>query len=468
MFVPSAPQHFEILLRSSKELSSKTNQVIALKNLFGVPKGALKYYEADDSGSQPKPLPGSSIKPENRIFFHQHQSTHKYLNGHALNLMTERLVESFSKQLRQAQDITEEWTDMPDFWLWFRGNMFQASVEALFGKHMLRLNPSLVDDFWEYDRQGLSILKGLPRWMNPSGYAIRDKVMNSIKKWHKFASDHVDATKVAANDPEWDEYWGAKVFKARQEYMAAMHFLDDDAKAGEDLGFMFASNANAIPAAGWMALHTFLDPALLERARKDVEDSLQPSSDAGAPETLNIPKLCSKPLLQSMYAEALRLNTGIVVGRTPFNGPLRVGEWLFPKGQMILLSSRTAAMNAEIWNTGTTDEPHPLDTFWADRFVVYPDRPQSGPLKNPAPQAEKLEAPEYSMRGLSGAWFPYGGGLGMCPGRHFAKQEVIAGMAVLVASFDIELKVPNGFVPQADMNYFPVSSSLQSVGSMLI
>lgn len=44
----------------------------------------------------------------------------------------------------------------------------------------------------------------------------------------------------------------------------------------------------------------------------------------------------------------------------------------------------------------------------------------------------------------------------MCPGRHFAKQEMIAGMAVLAAHFDIELQVPDGFIPQVDSSYFPL------------
>ena len=456
MTVPADPRQNEILLRASRDLTNKPSMILALRNLFGVPIRALKYYEADDSGTMPKPAVGSNIRPEDRIFFHQHHSAHKYLTGHALNLMTERLIDNFERQVLMA-DLGHDWTTMPNFWLFFRSMMFEASIEALFGKHMLSLNPELREDFWEFDRHGLSILKGLPPWTNPSGYGARKRAISAVKKWHQFASEHVDATKVSADDPEWEPYWGAKVFKARQQYMGEMHFLDQDAKASEDLGFMFAANANAIPAAGWMALNAFLDPLLLKRARQEVEDCFQDQISTNGTRKLDLTKLCSKPLLQSMYAETLRLCAGIVVGRTPRDGPYKLGEWMFPQGDLILLSARTSAMNPEIWNTGSAEEPHPLDSFWADRFIVYPHDPKSGPLKNPPPSNAKVQSPEFSMRGLTGAWFPYGGGVTMCPGRHFAKQEMIAGMAVLIASYDIEFKVANDFVPQADFSYFPVS-----------
>ena len=43
----------------------------------------------------------------------------------------------------------------------------------------------------------------------------------------------------------------------------------------------------------------------------------------------------------------------------------------------------------------------------------------------------------------------------MCPGRHFAKQEMIATFAMLCTAYDIELRTEEGFKPEPDLTYFP-------------
>jgi cytochrome P450 len=45
---------------------------------------------------------------------------------------------------------------------------------------------------------------------------------------------------------------------------------------------------------------------------------------------------------------------------------------------------------------------------------------------------------KFSTAGLTGKFFPFGGGHYMCPGRTFAKQEVLGAVAVLLLNFDIE------------------------------
>jgi cytochrome P450 len=41
----------------------------------------------------------------------------------------------------------------------------------------------------------------------------------------------------------------------------------------------------------------------------------------------------------------------------------------------------------------------------------------------------------------------------MCPGRHFAKRELIVAMAIFLTEFDIELKPRDGWI-QNDKSYF--------------
>ena len=204
----------------------------------------------------------------------------------------------------------------------------------------------------------------------------------------------------------------------------------------------------------------------MSRVKKEI-DACRVRSPETNEITLDISKLCSQPLLQSIYAETLRLRVALIFTRTPEHEDFNVEEWTFPRQEMIAISSRAGAMNPNVWNTGTPEDPHPLDTFWSDRFLVYPNDATSGPLrklpgdlenKNGGSEtAEKTSdtTPRFSMEGVAGAWIPYGGGQRMCPGRHFAKQEIVATFALLLTHYDIELQLPKNVVPECDMGFFP-------------
>lgn len=224
-------------------------------------------------------------------------------------------------------------------------------------------------------------------------------------------------------------------------------------------------NTNTVPAVGWFLIEIGRDADLLSRARAEVEAAIIPSPEPGKPE-VDIVKLCSSPLMQSIYAETLRLRVALIVTRTPERQDFHAGEWFFPKGNVIALSSRSAAMNPEIWNAGTPHEPHPLDQFWADRFLLYPDDPASGPSKKDLSTRPQLEIqsdrgfkqtaePRFSMENVAGGWIPYGGGQRICPGRHFAKQEIIGTFATLIMYYDIELLTPKQWEPKPNMKFFP-------------
>ena len=125
-------------------------------------------------------------------------------------------------------------------------------------------------------------------------------------------------------------------------------------------------------------------------------------------------------------------------------------------------------MNPHVWNAGTPENPRPLDTFWADRFLIYPNDPMSGAARKDIlsvkenhggsttqeKSLEKIE-PRFSLEGVAGGWIPYGGGQRMCPGRHFAKQEIIGTLALLLTHYEIELREPAKGVPECDMRFFP-------------
>lgn len=226
------------------------------------------------------------------------------------------------------------------------------------------------------------------------------------------------------------------------------------------------TNTNSIPSLTWFIYEICRDPSLKSRVEKEIEVCRALSVETD--EILfDINKLCSQPLLQSIYAETLRLRVALIVTRTPERKDLDIGDWVFPPDRVIAFSSRAGAMNPHVWNVGNKETPHPLDEFWAERFLIYPNDPTSGPCRKQVDderclndgsvpsQTDPGEGPIFSMEGVTGGWIPYGGGQRMCPGRHFAKQEIIGTLALLLTYYEIELEVQKARTPKCDMKFFP-------------
>jgi cytochrome P450 len=107
---------------------------------------------------------------------------------------------------------------------------------------------------------------------------------------------------------------------------------------------------------------------------------------------------------------------------------LECDGYILKQGNQIM-SPSWLPNHSELW-----DVPgHPATEFWPERFIEMPKMKSSNPDEKS--QYETAMRPEN--------FFPYGGGNVMCTGRLFAKQEILAAVALLVLKFDIE---PQGWV----------------------
>lgn len=195
----------------------------------------------------------------------------------------------------------------------------------------------------------------------------------------------------------------------------------------------------------WSTLETFKHASLLTRARAELEVSFSPAALSDANFSSQI--LVTLPLLQSIYAETLRLRVRAYAARYTDQSELQLNEWIFPKNSVLLVATTPSHMDSAVWNTKNGN--HPVDTFWADRFLEYPGDPSSGPVKRPATQDGQQPAlsptnatatgPKFSMSGTNGIWIPYGGGPRVCVGRTFSKRAIIAASAFMIALFDVEI-----------------------------
>lgn len=218
--------------------------------------------------------------------------------------------------------------------------------------------------------------------------------------------------------------------------------------------------ANTVPAAAWTILHILLDQSLVSRLRKEL---LHEINDANSP--IDLKALLSASLLNSVYRETLRLHVASAVGRKTLGAGLRLhGDCLssITPGSTGMSANWLGGLDESFWNTGRIIDgvaEHPVQSFWAERFLEYPDDPTSGPVRNRAGSVsttwaeinqsarEKTVADDSKARlanlaALRGHFFPFGGGAWKCPGETLAKSTILVSVFLLLRDLDIEILDP--------------------------
>jgi hypothetical protein len=235
----SGAEHVQAFFKG-KGLSGNLGTIIAMENSFGSPRSSVAFYEADDGGHLPNPKAGSTVEPGNRIMYEIHKLVNTNLTGESLIGITSKFQHFFSQQLTETDEVGDEWTEIPDLYAFVQKHMMKAAIVSMFGTYILSLNPTFMEDFWAWNPDMGRLFMGLPRWLVPAAYRRRTKVLDNIKRWHKYAHDHFDCSKVGPEDVDWEPYFGSKFSRRRQAMFEKWKQLDDTAKAAEDFGFIWA------------------------------------------------------------------------------------------------------------------------------------------------------------------------------------------------------------------------------------
>ncbi|KAL9117083.1 MAG: hypothetical protein Q9187_006385 [Circinaria calcarea] len=461
MYLISGPSNINLIWRNSDTFTPKAIQLMGMRNILKLKPNGASFCESDDSGRGPRPHPKSNVEPENRIWFHTHDTSARYLSGLHLNSLSSYFQYHLKNRIG-ALSLDNQWSETTDLYSLIFDIIFPTQIEALFGTSFLSLNPNFASDFREFHRGLTYLLRGYPRWLIPKTWRARERCLEDIKKWHIESQKQQDG-KILSGEERYISY-GSDYIRARKHMHAKMKLLDADAIASSELGVIWAANSNIITAIAWFIIELVKDPALLLKVRAETAFSV--ASDPDSLLHININKLSTQPFVQSAYAETLRLRTYNLLVTTSEHADFKFRDWIFPKDQMVAISSHTAHMDAGVWNTGSNCANHPLDTFWAERFLNSPSNPLDGPLKAEYASRRKLgqaaksqdrfqddthtrdfptnnasispNSPRFSLAGLSGIWVPFGGGYSLCPGRHLAKEEILLSVAMLTAVIEFD------------------------------
>ncbi|KAL8721387.1 MAG: hypothetical protein Q9225_001934 [Loekoesia sp. 1 TL-2023] len=434
----------------SKDLDGQAVTLFSLKQFFDTPIQSTIIYLGDNSGISPQPHPCSNVPTKDRYYYQNRKHIVSFFNGPGLKHMGNRFAILLTGRIHELQ-TGNAWIEHDDLFGFIQRLVIGPAVEAMCGPALFDQNPDFGEAFWKLDSDILYFFKAYPWWLVPRAYRNRRKLLESVKNWHAFASTHFDESSVESDGH--DRFYGSPLMRSRHAYLPKIQHLGDaDALASQDLGLLWAENANSIPAIFWMIYEALRQPGLVQKALDEVVASQAWCSIPSDP-CVDIETLCSVPILQSLYAETLRLYTSLFSLRSAIYGDFKLDSFTIPKGELIAVDSRVSAMDNSIWNTGKTatteGETHPLDQFWAERFLMYPNRPGTGPLRADLSSPREVQTKaithsdgddcRFTTEGLAGAWTPYGGGSRQCPGRNFAKQEIIVGFALILSMLDIEL-----------------------------
>lgn len=389
-----------------------------LEKGFGVERYEVqRFYGVADSPDEKGSTPLQHQENMSHDFLLRADRVHELTAGFT-RLMREQLADELCGGGDDIQEV--------GIYAWLRPLMFRASTMAFMGERIFEVYPEFGDDFFEFLGTWLGVFFGIPRCLIPDAYQIRAKTLDGLERWQTYLHDQCKGKPVdPGGDVEWEPLCGSRFYRARQQYYESRG-NSIRARAGLDLGLVFALSGNAIPITGWMLMHILSsggDKPLLGRIMAELEGA---KCEGG---TFDIPTLLSLPLLQSVFHEVLRLYVDVFISRTSKEDltlPLDDGkrQLLLKKNGIVLMPS---------W-LGHRDETHwtdpPCDVFYADRFLKVD--PQTG-------------KEVFSTSGTAGKFFPFGAGKAMCPGRVFVKREVLSCVAMVLLTFEFEFV---GFVDE--------------------
>lgn len=348
-----------------------------------------------------------------------------------------------------------------DFYAWLRTKMFQASVTTYMGDHILSSYPDFAKDFAAWDRGFLDLMFGLGKFMAPEAHAARQKAITGMTKWIETVDQLTEGKCPSPTTPNvpWEPRWGSRLSRSRQALWHSLG-LSPRGRASAELGLSFGLNSNAIPTTGWMLMH-ILDPKtphVLARVLAEIKSAAIVNADETV--TLDIQKLASQPLLQSIFHETLRRYTDVLVTRELFDDvKLPLDDVKDSQRSLMLAKGSTVIAPSLVthWDDTYYVDP-PASVFYAERFVV------------PASSEKEKESGEYmfSTAAAGNRMWPWGGGKTICPGRLFAKQETLVAVALTLLSFDIEPADKTSYTVPGLAKAKPGSGSLSPGGDVKV
>ncbi|KAF5558266.1 cytochrome p450 3a7 [Fusarium napiforme] len=377
------------VFRCSKELTFEEFALRVAQKVKRLPPKDAALVAKDISGSSRLPL--TETREEDRIWrkFHEIYESH-LIGANAVSALTELFIDTMIDELSTVGTQGPIEIGIDEL---MKHHMFRASTIALAGRKVFDIDPNFADVFWDYDEDFMSLLYGIPKFLCRKGSNARDKCLETVRGYLDQGWQNLDWRSCHEQSPDWEPNFGSKLVREREVAMEK-YGIGLDGRASFQMGLIWSINSNAIPMTSWIIIEILRRPDISKRIQQEVATVFD--KDIKQVDIVALKKL---PLLNSVYFECLRLRSSVFVVRKLRNS-IELDGYTLKEGNLVLAPSYLAHNAPEVWSSAS----HPPEEFWPERFM------------------------KKGNSGISaGNYFPYGGGAAMCPGRNYAKQEILSG-----------------------------------------
>ncbi|KAK3685170.1 cytochrome P450 [Podospora appendiculata] len=375
------------------------------------------------------PAPGTEHTPDDQRYWHGHDRLYvDYLtNRKYSDALAETFYRLFSERL-DRQPVAE-WTTV-NLFQFLKATMAESAVISLFGSQIVDLNPGIIEAYWDFDAIAGPLAWGLPQLSAaPVALAIEARLHEMTRRhidsaWEHFDWDGPDA------EATWDPHWGSRLSRESARWLRQGGF-SNHAAAGHTLATLFGLNGNTVPITTWAMIEAIKDPSLFQALREEAQSAYTATDPKTGTKHIDAQKLVALPLMQSLYVETMRLHVSLNIARQA-KQPLEIDGFRVRQGALVQTCSQVAHYDEAVWAAGG----HPATEFWGWRHVKEVEVVDEG-------SGETVTRRQFAMKARPSSFFSVWyvfprGGYVMCPGRHFAKQEILLAVAVLVSKFDME------------------------------
>lgn len=315
----------------------------------------------------------------------------------------------------------------------------KASVPLFYGDSAMHNDPGFADYIFTWLCGMQSLMSGLPqRFFARAAYNARAQAQSSTAR----VLQQPERFEGVCDIIKW------RIAEAQRMGLSLK-------TAGQiELGLQLGVLGNSMPSCFWMYINATAS-ADLEELRAEIAAAVSRSSSSEGEEQEDAYVVSSKhlmtacPLLQSYWNETLRFYQNSAQIRRVLEDteiPAARGsddKLVFRKGGLIQISLRINHTEPAIWGA----DAH---TFDGRRFL--PERRQSQADNNK--QTEKTLQDNFN---------PFGGGMHLCPGRHFAAVEIVTYVATMLHFFDLDLRSQPVPPPELKVASFGVAHPVNDV-----
>ncbi|PLB54883.1 cytochrome P450 [Aspergillus steynii IBT 23096] len=324
---------------------------------------------------------------------------HSMSPGIELDHTTRAMLESVTR--RMVNNVENASVDARvGFFAWARELITQASTDAIFGAEGNPFqDPNIHDAFWTIDKNfaylGLNLL---PWLLARRAHRARQRIFDAFYSYYACGGQEHASALVKAR------------YGVNRKYDVSLTDI-----AHFDLSIATGLLVNTVPSTAWALYHAFSSQEVLSELRQGISRYVRIVRDDRTGQILarhlNIAAVVNDyPFLHAFIQEVLRVHSTNALGRVVLDDTVIDDDgrqYLLRKGSILLIPSAELHNHVEAWGPSPT-------SFNPQRFL----QPRS-----------KAKA--------SSACRTFGGGAWVCPGRHFALNQIAIVLVMMVCRFDL-------------------------------